>query len=996
MSAIERETSEYVEMSDSITLCIVKDGIPGKDAVTYGVQVTPYLDPLSSGKTDPGIQVQFTRTTGATVETFTNVTKLGGLVQVYVDGVYHAGATDYINRGNDKIVFSHFPIDNTSTGKTIGTASTIGIELLVNSTVVATASYANGKQGADGKGALEILCDPETIVLDTDDNGRVTDTSISNAWAALMCLRDGKEVSGVTYKIGKTANCSATVNDNGTVTITSVTTQTVTIDGNTVSVSSTSGSVTVSVTVSGVTYTKTVPFTVNMARYTGGLKADNKKFESTYNYLTNNGTSTDFKQFESKIRQTAREISLSVSEKSIGRRNMLVGSAFQRDDNNVEISDGARIEINSGYQGTNCIHVIDATEAGNPHYVGAYWDGAQGGRSIKIEKGKKYTMSCFYKTNDINTEFYLEAIYTDKQENATRIGQAKYLSPNGHTVKKVNEWELFTTVVDTTDAEYDYIAFNFWEACNVAAGRIEAWICRPMVEEGDTYNGWTLSEQDYDYVGGNLLDGTGTLTKTGNVETLDETTVKQGGYNNESASVGATLSPTAAYNDFLQYSTTGMRLKAGEDYMLSFYARSSGKGVLQCYLYPSSGSVMTESSHEKINDAWNPDNGNLRTPIAPTTEWKRYWVHWKPTVNDPQHVLFRLLRPGTDKGSYNSSTSYNVGDVVLYGGTYYLCRKAGSGYTPGASGSSSYWEASWFSIEIARPKLEVGATMTEWTEKRSDMVDKQALYATGINIDSKEITLTASNTKFRDNDGNEMAVIDSDGLRATKIATTDTGHGHTVIDGNSTVWFQEDGKTPGIAVYYDAAGIPHLAFYGTDGKQKYDIGPSGLQSLISSIQQAHSDVAYLRVATRYVHTNNSTPTGFDWLYVASGQASDMRYVYRKQIPTTDTSAPSDIYNGCVFNKKYEGTNWPSNDNGVSGNLLVNGWYVKPNDGNLPTKLHMVDLEGVLDPMETLYYQTFYYYEGGKVAKTVRAYMKRTTSSQLVLKFEYAGSYDEIL
>lgn len=42
--------------------------------------------------------------------------------------------------------------------------------------------------------------------------------------------------------------------------------------------------------------------------------------------------------------------------------------------------------MNSGYQGTNCIKVIDDTEAGNLHYVGVYWDGSQGGRSIKIEK----------------------------------------------------------------------------------------------------------------------------------------------------------------------------------------------------------------------------------------------------------------------------------------------------------------------------------------------------------------------------------------------------------------------------------------------------------------------------------------------------------------------------------------------------------------------------------------------------------------------------------
>lgn len=175
MSAIERETSEYVEMSDSITLCIVKDGTPGKDAVTYGVQVTPYLDPLSSGKTDPGIQIQFTRTTGATVETFTNVTKLGGSVMVYVDGVYHVDATNWINSGNDKIVFSHFPIDNTSTDKTLGTASTIGIELLVNSSVVATANYANGKQGADGPAATVYTI--EAVGNYNNNSGTLVDAS---------------------------------------------------------------------------------------------------------------------------------------------------------------------------------------------------------------------------------------------------------------------------------------------------------------------------------------------------------------------------------------------------------------------------------------------------------------------------------------------------------------------------------------------------------------------------------------------------------------------------------------------------------------------------------------------------------------------------------------------------------------------------------------------------------------------------------------------------
>lgn len=985
-------------------------GYKGKDAVTYGVQVTPYLDPLSSGKTDPGIQIQFTRTTGATVETFTNVTKLGGLVMVYVDGVYHVDATNWINSGNDKIVFSHFPIDNTSTDKTLGTASTIGIELLVDSSVVATANYANGKQGVDGKGALEIICDPETIVLDTDDNGLVKD--YSNAWAGLMCVRDGKVVDNVTYNIGEhdTVNCDATVNNNGIVTITSVDSQTVTIDGSTVTVSSTSGSVTVNVTedATGVTYTKTVPFAVNVARYTGGLKADNKKFESVYNYLTNDGNSTDFKLFESKIRQTAKEISLKVSEKSVGRRNMLVGSACRKYGDGFTYMSGSetkyfdgypleQIEINSGIDGVNCIHCRTKRTGTDSYYLSGFsWNGISPQGNIKLEKGKNYVLSFYAKTPTPNDIYFIaEVLYQGSKIDTSR--PAKYDGPTGHSttfsVSEANKWELFTVKVSVpSNAKYEYEEINIF-ARSKRDYFVDGYICKPMLEEGEEYNGWTLSEQDYDYVGGNLLDGTGTLTKTGNVEVLDETAVKQGGYNNESARVKAILQPTWKEYDFLRYSTTDMGLNVGEDCMLSFYARAASgyaHGELQCYLYdPSTGIVMTESSHEKFDSMYNPADGDLHTRITPTTAWKRYWVHWRPMGNVPLHVLFRLQRPGTDQGSYDSSTSYNVGDVVVYGGTYYVCQKAGSGYEPGAS---SYWEATEFAIEIARPKLEVGATMTEWTEKRADMVDKRALFATGIDIENKKITLTANNTKFRDNDGNELAVIDQDGLRSSKIATTDTGHGHTVIEGNTTVWFQKDGKTPGIAVFYDAAGVPHLAFYGTDGKQKYDIGPSGLQSLISSIQQAHSDTAYLRDATSYVHVNNSTLTGFEWLYVASGEKKDMRYIYRKQIPMTDASAQSGIYDGCVFTKEYSGTNWPN-----GGNLLANGWYVKPNDGNLPMKLHMADEEGVLDPTKTLYYQAFYYYEGGKVARTVRAYMKRSTKSdQLLSKFEYAGSYDEIL
>lgn len=746
-------------------------GDKGKDAVTYGVQLSSTYEVFSDAKKHAGIKVAYTKTTGMTVSSYGNVQVLG-TAKVYADGTEIKSASDHLKDGYDRIIFDYYTFDGTNNTASIGTASVITVELLVGDTVVATANYSNGKQGADGKGALEIICDPETIVLDTDDNGLVTD--YTNARASLMCLRDGKVVDNVTYNIGEhdTVNCEAKVNNVGVVKITKVNTQTVTIDSNTVTVSCTSGSVTVSVTenATGVTYMKTVPFTVNMARYTGGLKADNKKFESAYNYLTNNGNSTDFSYYESKIRQTAKEISLKVSEKSVGRRNMLVGSACRKYGDGFVYMNGRyydgypleQIEINNGIDGVNCIHVRAKQTVGDD---GFRWNGISPQGNIKLEKGKNYVLSFYAKThtpNDIN--FIAEVLYQGSKTDTSR--PAGYDGPTGHSTtfsaSEADKWELFTVKISVpSDAQYEYVEINIFARAS-SDSLVDAYICKPMLEEGEEYNGWTLSEQDYDYVGGNLLDNAGTLTKTGNVDVLDETTVTQGGYNNESAIVGATLSPTAAYNDFLQYSTTGMGLKAGEDCMLSFYARSDSKGLLQCYLYdPSTGNVMTESSNEKINDVWNPNDGNLRTPIAPATEWKRYWVHWRPMGNVPKHILLRLLRPGTNKGSYNSSTSYNVGDVVLYGGTYYVCRKAGQGNTP--SSSSSYWEASWFSIEIARPKLEVGATMTEWTEKRADMVDKQALYATGIDIDSKKITLTADHTYVRNNDGDPKVMIDSYG-----------------------------------------------------------------------------------------------------------------------------------------------------------------------------------------------------------------------------------------
>ena len=60
---------------------------------------------------------------------------------------------------------------------------------------------------------------------------------------------------------------------------------------------------------------------------------------------------------EASIKLDTKNIVLSVSEKTKERRNLLKGTTFHRQLDNFFISSAARIEMNSGYNGTNCIKV---------------------------------------------------------------------------------------------------------------------------------------------------------------------------------------------------------------------------------------------------------------------------------------------------------------------------------------------------------------------------------------------------------------------------------------------------------------------------------------------------------------------------------------------------------------------------------------------------------------------------------------------------------------
>lgn len=785
-----------------------------------------------------------------------------------------------------------------------------------------------------GDDAYRVEVSPSTLVFDTNENGLVDSATLSGKYAAVTVYKGNQKISTdnlslpSNYATKKHTNVDGKIsNVNGEARITIDRIEQETISGDE-KVSKSSGQISFPIDVFGERSTLmwvTVNVQVNVSKFTGSVAFDNKGYKAQFDELSKGGgaaTKNELTQATSKFEQTAREISLSVSEKSIARRNLLVGSAFLREDNNRIISNDARIEINSGYQGTNCIHVIDATEAGNPHYVGAYWDGSQDGRSIKIEKGKKYTMSCFCKTNDINAEFYLEAIYTDKQENATRKGQAKYLSPSEHTVKKVNEWELFTTVIDTTDAEYDYIAFNFWEACNIIAGRIDAWICRPMVEEGDTYNGWTLSQNDYDIIGANLIDNSRTLDVGGNILTvIGKKTLVGDVYE-------LTASGSDDYNQF--YRIKGDAFKLNTDYTLSFEVKGDAKYLEVNAFYPANNTKYTCYIEQQNNVMYEIAGDGTTAAYVVLGQFKvlskqqKVWVHFRFKDRLPEQIYFQFPSNADQIGV----TSWNV--------------------------------------TIARPKIEVGAVVTEYTERKTDLIDKATLKKAGIEITSDQVILYGNkvqvkNPKENPSEGYDEAAMFQNGklnaqfinagdivaeginakeIKATKLNVTGDskiGIWHIKkVDGWGDIMQAEGTEYNGATVVTGIQYCPLFVRGGSPNTAYFRVGASCTEfSYMSTLN--HLNAVWFGDAARIVckgsANNVDLPTNYDY----STQYEPVQYVYSEQ---GKQESPALAIN--VIAKGFSGTPTAIQTNGaIRGVLAPNSMSISWNNDTIPSGIGVV-------------------------------------------------------
>lgn len=352
-----------------------------------------------------------------------------------------------------------------------------------------------GDPGANGKDAVEFILKNASLVFDTDENGVVSSTVSKTA--QIQVMRSDKNI------VSEVGNLFPSNNNVGCGKPT-LTRQTdgidVTISGasinkdSTLGVSVTSGYVIVYMAIGGTLYSRQIPFMVNVAKFTGTISADNKKLRTDYTELTNrvgavetdvNGipikTQGELKKYTSTIEQTAREISLKVTEETVNMaRNCIVGSALREYDEITPINGTEKVTImTQGVGGTNYAQCYCIGATANS-WTGLYF------KDVRVKPQTKYIFSVWMRmtTKPDNGSYVAIKTYNTS---VTGTEVARIAFPDSQTL---NVWALYKVTV-SVPAACNRLLIETGVRKN---GAID--LCRPMLEEGDTYQGWSLSPYD--------------------------------------------------------------------------------------------------------------------------------------------------------------------------------------------------------------------------------------------------------------------------------------------------------------------------------------------------------------------------------------------------------------------------------------------------------------------------------------------------------------------
>ena len=757
----------------------------------------------------------------------------------------------------------------------------------------------DGAKGTDGEDAISILVEDAPLVFDTDDNG-IVPVSISKA-AKVKVMKGNLNISNECSNISSrddlcvNCRCGATQKDGYievSVSGSHIAKNDVVIDGvNQGQVSATSGYAVAQFVYAGVVYFAQVPFSVNVSKYMGSVKATAKQYQSKFEALENDlkgSNPTVLNAYTSTIKQTAKEITLSVTQSQQGRHNLLRDTALTRR-GEIEYSDGLfRPTITQGVNGHNAIR-FSVTGDGKPQYKGFFWRRTVNG--IAVKKNTDYTFSAWIKcdTKDlqVRSEVYkMAALNGDRGDGiAATSGNMYWLTKEN----EVNQWRQVNYTFNTGDAEFIEVNIFVYNGISVGGtfgytGSGNGWFCMPMLEEGSEYTGWTPAETDYDYVGGNLMEDTMTLTKSSDNSNLQLASglimfeKYEGCYGilyNKNNSAESQFTEALQYKFPTTATLSGQaRIVKKQDYVFSFVAKGSGN--INVYLYGDSvhANVYTETCE---GNEYADGRADGCAQIALTSTYKRYWVHWR--IED-----------------YTGEGAEVIPDKVLIR----------------VQGDTEAW--------VTKPKLEEGAQLTDYTERKTDLIDRATAKAAGLEITSSGVTLYGEKIKVENTlstGQTTTAALFKDGAinAALILAQMLTSQGHNgqmvrIADGLINIYGKAG--TANIRFGLNSSGQAVLSYYDDNGNFLYDLGPAGVASLsktdakITSAQYIKAEDAGLttplgeNVDLTWVDTTKSWYTATkdnNYILFVKGATGKTTTLYRYSAPRVNGKIVADSANG---------------------------------------------------------------------------------------------------
>ena len=375
-----------------------------------------------------------------------------------------------------------------------------------------------GKPGSDGKDALTVSVSPEVIVLHavkvSDSNYNVK--NFSTAQARIAVFRGGTNVSPqCALSDVKQQYCRAAASGL-TISITSVSQNVV--DGMRIPYTDARVTATVNYVENGNVEQLyvTIGVKVEVSALWGSFETSLTGLSSKYSELSNTVNGLPLKddaaltKYTSEIKQSAREISAKVAQETVGRLNLLPGTAFNRTTDVEQLNSWcpSSLEPLGGLDGTGAV-VVSQSGATTQTWCGAAW------RGVELKPSTYYTASVWARVDGgLDDNMYMSFA----QKGASSAFWYLPIATAGETFG----WKLFTITFKTgeTKADCDNVTVDLGIRTN-GVGRF----CKMMLDESDTYNGWTAAS--YADVSSRALLATGIDIKNGTIDmTADKFTLR--------------------------------------------------------------------------------------------------------------------------------------------------------------------------------------------------------------------------------------------------------------------------------------------------------------------------------------------------------------------------------------------------------------------------------------------------------------------------------------